>query len=305
MEYFCPKCGETIKPEEISFYKKNFSCIACHSSGSGVSSFNKQYTIYLCSGCMSYVFDRNPKNASWNKTEFDDVDQTISHILETEVTDSMTQDSGEKYEASLPPINEIPSKIDVTLARSGKDFDNNGITLLLKYALCKTCNKLMSRRFDAVIQLRTIKFKSNKPKALLDSLIDEVIAYAAKIQQKNPEQFISDIEELPQGFDLKLSIKSIMTSIQSYLTSRYAFIVKSSKKLMGRNPNTGGDLYRTYILLRYIPFHVNSIIRIKNDTFIVKKIQANRIILENMDNHVLHTRNFNFFEKKLIELKDV
>jgi NMD protein affecting ribosome stability and mRNA decay len=211
-------------------------------------------------------------------------------------------ESRDTYEIIIPPIREIPSKIDVKLSSSK---DSNDITILLKQALCKTCNKLLSRRFDAVIQLRTIKMKSNKSKDLLDSLIDEVVEHAQKIQLKNPEQFISDIEELPQGFDLKLSIKSMMTSIQSYLTSRYAFIVKTSKKLMGKNPNTGGDLYRTYVLLRYIPFQVNNVIRIQNKAYSVKKIQANRIILEDMDSHVLKTHNFDYFEKKLIERLDV
>ena len=139
----------------------------------------------------------------------------------------------------------------------------------------------------------------------MDPLIDEVVEYAQKVQQKNPEQFISDIEELPHGFDLKLSIKSMKTSIQSYLTGRYAFIVKTSKKLMGKNPNTGGDLFRTYVLLRYIPFHTNDIIRMKNTTYLVKKIQANRIILEDIDNNTLNIHNFEYFEKNLIEHMEV
>lgn len=302
MEYFCPKCGETIKPEEISFYKKYFSCRTCHSPDIGDFSYNKQYTIYLCTGCLSYVFDKNPKNALWKKTEFEEIDQVISRILEREVMNGFPLASRDKYEMIVPPILDIPAKVDVSLSSSE---DRTEITLLLKPALCKTCNKFLSRRFDAVIQLRTIKTKSRKPKDLLDPLIDEVVEYAQKIQKKNPEQFISDIEELPHGFDLKLSIKSMKTSIQSYLTGRYAFIVKTSKKLMGKNPNTGGDLYRTYVLLRYIPFHTNNIVRIKNTTYLVKKIQANRIILEDMDNHTLHTHNFEYFEKNLIEHMEV
>lgn len=302
MEYFCPKCGETIKPEEVSFYKKHFSCRVCYSPGIGEITHSKQYTIYLCSGCLSYVFNRKPKNSLWKKIEYDEVNQLIRLILEKEVIGTFPIESRDTYEIGIPPIREIPSKVNVTLSAPK---DSSEITILLKQALCKTCNKLLSRRFDAVIQLRTIKMKSKKSKEILDSLIDEVIEHAQKIQQKYPEQFISDIEELPQGFDLKLSIKSMMTSIQSYLTSRYAFIVKTSKKLMGKNPNTGGDLYRTYVLLRYIPFQVNKIIRIQNKAYSVKKIQANRIILEDMESHDLKTHNFDYFEKKLIERLDV
>ncbi|TFG14074.1 MAG: hypothetical protein EU535_03910 [Promethearchaeota archaeon] len=302
MQYFCPKCGETIKPEEVTFYKKHFSCSACNSPDIGNLAYNKQYTIYLCSGCLSYVFDRNPKNALWKKTETDEIDQTVFHILEREVVSNFRDEFTDKYEIVVPPILEIPSIVEARVSSS--EFSTE-ITLLLKQSLCKTCNKLLSRRFDAVIQLRTIKLKSDKIKDLLNSLVDEVVALAKKIQQKNPEQFISDIEEVPLGFDLKLSIKSMMTSIQSHLTNRYAFIVKTSKKLMGKNPNTGGDLYRTYVLLRYIPLQANDVIRIKNTTYRVKKIQANRIVLENMDTLALHTHNFEYFEKNLVERMDV
>jgi len=115
----------------------------------------------------------------------------------------------------------------------------------------------------------------------------------------------SDIEEVNQGFNLKLSNRAIMNSIQSFLSSKYSFIIKNSKKLIGKNPNTGGDLYRSYLLLRLIPFQVNSYIQIKNVKYLVKKIHANRIILENFNTKMQRTRNFEFFEKNLVELLEV
>jgi nonsense-mediated mRNA decay protein 3 len=242
------------------------------------------------------VFDRPIKNSAWKKIAYTDINDPITQILETEI--------GDKYEFTLPPFEEIPSIVNVIVTLRENKTESKEITLLIKHSLCKTCNKFISKRFDAVIQLRTIKLKQKKPRELLYPIVEEIIDFAEKIHQKDAEQFISDIEEHSHGFDLKLSIKSIMTSIQSFLINRYAFIVKYSKKLMGKNPNTGGDLYRSYILLRYIPFQVDSRIRIQNDIFTIKKIQSNRIILEDINTNNQETRNFEFFEKKLIEFID-
>ena len=301
MQYFCPKCGEIIQKEEISFYKKHFMCKSCHSPKTQEST-KKQQTIYLCPGCLSYIFDKNPKNSLWKKTDSRSLDHSIYQILEAEVINPLSLKTGESYTIEIPPITEIPTKFDTKITKNGNTEEIADLTFLLKNAMCKTCNKLLSKRFDAVIQLRTIKIKSYKPKELLNPIIDEIILYASNIQEKQPEQFLSDIEEFQQGFDLKLSSKSMMNSIQAYLTGKYSFIIKNSKKLMGKNPNTGGDLYRSYMLLRLIPFQMNSCIRIRNTQFIVKSIHSNRIILENMDTKSLQTRTFEFFEKNLIEI---
>lgn len=297
MEYFCPKCGKVIKTEEVEFYKETFSCKDC-SNVVKEAAIDNQYTLYICSGCLSYVFNRDPKNSLWRKSEHGGITEVVLHILKKEMAHS-TKSDPDSFTLSIPPITDIPTSINITSSLSGLQ---NDVNLLIKHAICKNCSKMLSRRFDAVIQLRTVKIQHSKPHTLLDPLIDEVIAHTSRIQQKHPEQFISDIDELSNGFDLKLSNKSIMASIQSLLTSKYSFIIKTSKKLMGKNPNTGGDLYRTYILLRYLPFHVDDVLRIKNDTYIIKKITANRIQLENLNDNSLKIRNLEFFEKKLIHI---
>ena len=92
--------------------------------------------------------------------------KSISAILEREVMSDFPPASEiVRDDYTLQYLN-IPSKVDINLSSS---VDRTEITLLLKPALCKTCNKLLSRRFDAVIQLRTIKTKSQKPKDLLES----------------------------------------------------------------------------------------------------------------------------------------
>jgi NMD protein affecting ribosome stability and mRNA decay len=300
MEYFCPKCGKIIDPEEFEFYKQNFSCRDC-SQEPLTESLSKQYTMYLCSGCLSYIFNRDPNNAQWKKSDPGDVNQVISQVLKKELAHLLKNDS-EALLVDFSPITEVPTKMNVILTFSGVRTE---IDLIVKSGLCKNCNKMFSKRFDAVIQLRTIKMKSMKPHELLTPLLDDVESYVIKIQLKHPDQFISDIDEQSHGFDLKLSNKSVLASIQSYLINKYSFIIKTSKKLMGKNPNTGGDLYRTYLLLRYIPFQEGDVIGIKNDTFIVKKITANRIQLKNLKSNSFITRNFEYFEKNLIELKEV
>ena len=244
--------------------------------------------------CLAYVFNRNPKNALWKHIDSHNIGETIIGILRSEL----------RYEElkniEISSVIDIPSKVSVIISQN--DRIREKLTVLLKAGMCKNCSKMVSRRFDAVIQLRTIKMKTKKAAQILNPLLNEIIEYSSNIQKTNPDQFISDIDEFSHGFDLKLSNKAIMNSILSFLTKKYAIIVRTSKKLMGKNPKTGGDLYRTYLLLRYLPFSINSQIRIKNDYYFIKKINPNRILLENIANHRQQTRNFDFFEKKLIEI---
>ena len=299
MEYFCPKCGKVISPEDREFYKQKFSCRDCSQETLQVP-LAKQYIVHFCSGCLSYIFNRDPKNSQWKRSAAGDINQILVQLLNTELSHTLKINS-DRFILDIPSVTEIPSKLKVSLILSGinSDFD-----LLLKYGLCKICNKMLSRRFDAVIQLRTIKMKSLKPHELLNPLLDEVESHVVTIQRNHPEQFISDIDEQSHGYDLKLSSRSISSSIQSYLTSKYSFIIKTSKKLMGRNPNTGGELYRSYILLRYIPLQTGDIIRIKDDSYRVNKVTTNRIQLENLRSNSVKTRNFEYFDKNLIEIME-
>ncbi|MBN2154973.1 MAG: hypothetical protein JW776_02895 [Candidatus Lokiarchaeota archaeon] len=305
MKYFCPVCGATISPDELDFYKTHFVCKRCHLVKSNELSPKKQYTLYLCSMCLAYIFDKMPKNAQWKFIETQDLNEAISQILKRELTDIWQEEYDTKYDITFPIINEIPSKITVHVTNPHKNAETNEITLLIKSSVCKNCNKMLSRRFDAVIQLRTIKLKSEKPETILEPLLTEIIDFTEAIQSKNPDQFISDIDTFSHGFDLKLSNKAMMNAITSYLLHKYPFIVKTSKKLMGKNPTTGGNLYRSYVLLRYLPFRTNTQIRIKNNYYSIQKIHSNQITLENIIDHKQQTRKFDYFEKKLIERTEV
>jgi len=300
VQYFCPKCGLVITSKDLEFYKNHFLCRTCHSQEVEDFQIKKQYTIYVCSECASYIFDRNPQNSLWKRTESDNTNAIFTEILYKEIIEPLNQKSDDEFKINHAPLLDIPCTITAFVFNS-RNIQNE-ITVIVKQSLCKSCNKMISKRFDAVIQMRTLKLKSQKPKLILGPLIQEVIAHVSNIQQRHPDQYISDIEDVSQGFDLKLSNKAVMGAIQSFLTNKYPFIIKSSKKLMGKNSSTGGDLYRTYILLRLIPFHAFSVIRIKNDTYIVKKIYANRIQLENLSTHNNQTHNFDFFERFLIEI---
>ena len=68
-----------------------------------------------------------------------------------------------------------------------------------------------------------------------------------------PKNFFSKIEKTPNGFDLKLSTNTMLRIVSQKLNKKYCFQMKRSTKLIKRDPETGQDLYRQHLLLKFIP----------------------------------------------------
>jgi nonsense-mediated mRNA decay protein 3 len=168
----------------------------------------------------------------------------------------------------------------------------------LKGGFCVNCVNLMGKRYSSIIQLRNGSKRENK----LDIILNEIKMYTEKINRDNPSYNIVDIIETNNGYDLKLSNISILKKIHSYIESRYNFIVKKSKTLVGVNSNTGGNLYRTCLLLRTLPVIVGDQILYKNEKYIVKRISQKNVHLENLKNKQSVFKKFKFFEKKDIKI---
>ena len=124
MEYFCPICGENISPKDIEFYKNHFICPLCSNKKSNTPSKTENYTIHLCTMCLSYIFNRNPKNALWKQVESTEIDDTLKKILKTELK---LKDS---HVIELSSNIEIPSKISAQFILNENVTDK--LTILLK-----------------------------------------------------------------------------------------------------------------------------------------------------------------------------
>ena len=117
------------------------------------------------------------------------------------------------------------------------------------------------------------------------------------IFKKDDKQYISKIEDVKLGVDLYLSTNELMKHIVSQLKSKYNFILKRTKKLVGRDTQKGRNLYRLKTLIKFLPIKKNDCIFINKSKYFVENITKNRVLLRD-ENHVKLIKNFYFFDDK-------
>ncbi|MFW9897570.1 MAG: hypothetical protein ACFFD7_17325, partial [Candidatus Thorarchaeota archaeon] len=82
--------------------------------------------------------------------------------------------------------------------------------------------------------------------------------------------------------------------IIKFLKSRYHFLMKRTKKLVGRDNQKGKNLYRLKTLVKFLPFSLNDKIVINNVEYYVESITKSKIILKNKTNDRL-IKDYSYF----------
>ncbi|MFW9784570.1 MAG: NMD3-related protein, partial [Candidatus Heimdallarchaeota archaeon] len=108
------------------------------------------------------------------------------------------------------------------------------------------------------------------------------------------KQYISKVLDQKYGLDLMLSTNELLNHIISHLRNKLHFILKRTKKLIGRDIQKGKNIYRLKSLVRFLPFRKNDIIEIENHKYIIDNITKNKIVLKNEDNQKL-VKGYSFF----------
>ena len=78
------------------------------------------------------------------------------------------------------------------------------------------------------------------------------------------------------------------------MRNRFHFILKRTKKLVGRDIQKGKNIYRLKALVKFLPFRKNDIIEIENQKYIIDNITKNKIVLKTDDNQKL-VKSYSFF----------
>ena len=298
---FCPKCGEIIT---TGFQNPGFFCKTCYSNQNNVINISSEYTITICENCHSFKIKDKKESNKWILDYEDD----FYRMLKKAIFDYALQVPLEQQEIHYKlELNQESLQISngnyvlCVLSRvndTGNIESVNNFKVHIKNGYCINCVNLMGKRYSSIIQLR----KGKKNESKIEKILSDIKFYAEKLYRDNPEYNIVDIIETNNGYDLKLSNIGILKKIHSYIESKYNFIVKKTKTLVGVNSNTGGNLYRTCLLLRTLPVEEGDTIEYKNEQYTVLKIYQKSVHLENAENKKSILKKFKFFEKKDVKL---
>ncbi|QEE14834.1 NMD3-related protein [Promethearchaeum syntrophicum] len=294
---FCAKCGRPLSEESNNY--NNYLCTDCNSKIIPNYIIPEKFTLRNCIYCGAYSLKTKDQEYSWQykSLEIDDND-FLKKILKENIFLKFNKKFNVKSEFSFenPDLSE---RVDIktTVSIISKDLPEVQEELLIKIRdiNCPYCAKRSGGRFDAIVQIRIQHQKDEKK-------LQEILAYCLKIEEKENfkrlSNFISKIDNVTNGFDLKVSTNAMARVLIARLRKKYHFEIKVSKKLIGVDSEKGSDLYRLSTLLRLIPVDKNDLILFEGIKYYVKSISKNRISLQIVSGGKIKNVKYSDFQGK-------
>jgi nonsense-mediated mRNA decay protein 3 len=217
---FCPKCGK----ETEDFYEG--LCKDCFLEKiSFVKGLPDRIVINKCKYCNAFFL---------NEKDYDTLERGIEDFL-----GKLFKDENIKNVSYRIFDNKIHARIK---SRTGslEKTEEKIFNLIIKSKICKYCSLRLSKHFEAILQIR-----GNKNKKILH----EIEEYVNVLYKHDKLAFISDIKEMPSGFNIFIGSKSAARNIVNDLKRKYKIKIKVSKKLYGARK--GKKLYRDTILIEF------------------------------------------------------
>ncbi|MFX0039071.1 MAG: NMD3-related protein [Promethearchaeota archaeon] len=300
---FCAICGTSIGESDPHYGM----CLKCYLKEHPLFELPDKFSLNICIDCGSYS-----KKDMWIEPERNEIFSIIEQALQRYVLKSLLKKQNIEFSLSFDKDSFVFSAKDLLVSLEAsiqgvlkKDLNivyAQTIKINLNYMLCKNCANLRSGTYYlSIIQLRV---KNEDQFDLLKRILDEINEYVERIFEKDHKQYISKIEDQKYGIDLYLSTNELMNHLITFLKSKYHFVFKRSKKLVGRDIQRGKNLYRFKSLIKFLPVSINEAFSIENQNFRVESFTKNKVILRTQNNSKL-IKDFSFlFNEKLIKKKD-
>ena len=303
---FCAICGKILDDNDPHFGM----CLNCYLKEHPLFELVDKISFKVCLDCGSYT-----RKEEWIKPIknqiFSIIEEAIyrfllkSYLKENNIDFFLLPNESSFIYSSKDLLISCDLTIHGTLKNDIKIKHQQTIKINLNYELCKNCSNLRGGTyFLSIMQLRV---KDKTQFDLIKKILDGTNELVEKIFEKDSKQYIVKIEDQKNGVDLYLSTNELMNYIISFLRTNYHFILKRSKKLVGRDTQKGRGIYRLKTLIKFLPIKKKDIVSIENNNYIVENITRNKIVLRNKKNTKLikdysyFFNNKNYFLKKNLE----
>lgn len=298
---FCAICGKSLPENNPHF---GF-CLECYLSENPLFDLPKDFSFNICFDCGSYS-----KKEIWSESSENDIQIIISEALQqylltpldkkNNINFSFFFDNESYIYSSKDLLISLKVKVNGALRQNSNIKHIHVLKLKLNYVLCKNCSNLRGGTyFLSILQLRV---KNERQYDLIKEILDEINLYVENIFKISPKHYISKIEDQKYGVDLYLSTNEIMKYIIKFLKTKYHFLLKRTKKLIGRDSQKGRGLYRLKTLIKFLPIASNDTILVGDQKFFIENIMKNRVILRSENNTKLIKDYSYFFSEKVVKI---
>jgi nonsense-mediated mRNA decay protein 3 len=275
---FCAVCGLELDENAPHFGM----CLKCYLEENPLFELPQSYNFKLCMDCQSYS-----KKEEWYESTEQELLPIIEEVIKRFLLKNYIKQGAITFSFSFDKLTysskNLLTSLDVIVVgyMSGinKLTHQQSIRILIDYELCKNCTNLRGGMYYlSIIQLRV------KEKTQFDEIkatLDDISLLVENLFIKDNKQYIAKMEDQPLGVDLYLSTNELMNRIISHIRTKHYFILKRSKKLVGRDSQKGRNLYRLKALIKFLPIRKNDYILVNNSKLFIENITKNRVLLRN------------------------
>ena len=299
---FCAICGKKIDGDSPHVGM----CLNCYLKEHPLFDLPNKFTIYVCIDCGNYT-----KKDVWFEPSEDDLFSILSEAVQkfllkpfiknSQIEFSLSFDEKSLEYSSKDLLKSTEVLIKGTLKGNPKINHQMAVQLILNNTLCKNCSNIRGGTyFVSILQLRV---KDEKQYEFILKILEEINNFAENLFKKDQRQYISKVEDQKYGVDLYLSTNEIMNHIVKFLRSHYHFLLKRTKKLVGRDNQKGKNLYRLKTSIKFLPVSLNDTVLIDEEYYIVESITKSKIILRSKINTKLIKDYSYFFNEKVYHKK--
>jgi NMD protein affecting ribosome stability and mRNA decay len=289
---FCAICGKSLDEDSPHFGM----CLNCYLKENPLFELAKSSTVNVCIDCGNYS-----KKDNWIAPVSNDMVSILQEIIQKFILKPQIKNKQIELDFEIDQenieysSNDLIKAIEVLVIGRLKDskISHQQMTkLIINNILCQNCSNLRGGTyFISILQLRV---KAESQLDLVDQVLKEIDEYVRVLFEKDPRHYISKIEDQKYGIDLYLSTNEIMNHIIKFLIVKHQFLLKRSKKLVGRDNQKGKNLYRLKASIKFLPVSNNDTIIIDTQEYIVENITKNKIILKDKNNNKV-LKNYSFF----------
>ena len=297
---FCAICGKDIDDSAPHFGM----CLNCYLKENPLFVLPDHFEVKICNNCGKFA-----KKDTWIQSESHELFEIIEEALEKLLLKQLKNALNIRFE--ITPIEDsfiysskglligLDLKILGELIEDNNIYNEQELAVRVNYELCKNCTNLKGGTFfTSILQLRQEGNELN----FLESVINDITNFVEKLFESDEKQYISNILEQKNGFDLYLSTNELLNHIISYMKSSYQFGLKRTKKLVGRDHQRGKNIYRLKAVIRFLPFIKEDYIDINNEIFHVEQIKKKTVILrDKFERRIIKDYDYFFNEKILVK----
>ncbi|MFX1238543.1 MAG: NMD3-related protein [Promethearchaeota archaeon] len=299
---FCAICGKSLGDSSPHFGM----CLECFIEETNLFEIPKKFSFRTCLDCGKY----SVKEEWFDPTEKDIhviVQEAVHRFLLRNIAKNTplqfsTTFNEESFEfSSKDLLKALVLIVQGRLKGNEKIESQQQLIVNINYEFCKNCTNLRGGTyFLSIIQLRV---RNEKQFDKLKEIIDFIYQQVEKLFRKDNKQYITKSVDEKNGVDLYLSTNELMNQIIKILRNNYHFILKRTKKLVGRDSQKGKNIYRQKALIKILPVQRNDHIHIDGREYSIESISKNKVILRSKNGEKI-LKEFSFFFNKNINLSD-